>query len=179
MAKKEGWVKIYRSLMDNPFWTQKPFSVGQAWVDLILMANHEDKIGPKGDLIPVGSLATSTRILAKRWGWSQGKVMRFIDSLSDSQMIAVTASRNGSLICLVKYSDFQGQRFTKRSTDRFTNRFTDGIPTRSKEEKKKEVGSAERSSPSRKRSNQPVSMADTERAMAEIVERMKRREATG
>lgn len=28
--------------MDNWVWQDKPFSHGQAWVDMILMANHKD-----------------------------------------------------------------------------------------------------------------------------------------
>lgn len=37
----EGWIKLHRKLSDNPLWTCEPFTKGQAWVDLILLANHE------------------------------------------------------------------------------------------------------------------------------------------
>ena len=40
MAK--GWVVIYRSIMDNPLWEDKPFSRGQAWIDMILLSSHKD-----------------------------------------------------------------------------------------------------------------------------------------
>lgn len=37
-----GWVVLDRKIMDNWVWQDKPFSHGQAWVDMILMANHKD-----------------------------------------------------------------------------------------------------------------------------------------
>ena len=36
-----GYIKLHRSLMDNPLWTEKPFSRGQAWVDLLMLANRK------------------------------------------------------------------------------------------------------------------------------------------
>ena len=39
----EGWVKTYRSLTDHWVWQDKPFSKGQAWMDLLLMVNHCEK----------------------------------------------------------------------------------------------------------------------------------------
>ena len=36
-----GWVKLHRKLQESNFWLCEPFSRGQAWVDLILLANHK------------------------------------------------------------------------------------------------------------------------------------------
>ena len=38
----EGWIKLHRSISDNDLWTSEPFSRGQAFVDLILLASHKD-----------------------------------------------------------------------------------------------------------------------------------------
>ena len=39
-----GWVKIHRQIQDNAIWmSDEPFDSRSAWIDLILMANHEDK----------------------------------------------------------------------------------------------------------------------------------------
>lgn len=37
-----GWIKIHRDILYHEIWSDKPFSKGQAWIDLILMANHSD-----------------------------------------------------------------------------------------------------------------------------------------
>ena len=50
----EGWLKLYRSIQNHWLWEDKPFSRGQAFVDLLLMANHKDnKILFNGELIEV------------------------------------------------------------------------------------------------------------------------------
>lgn len=110
----EGWVKIYRSLMDNPIWTEEPFTKGQAWVDLIMMANHEDKqiFTKHGNVVTVkrGSLLTSTQNLADRWQWSRGRVMRHLNVLKKLKMVTAVGTADGTLVTLVKYDDFQGGR---------------------------------------------------------------------
>jgi hypothetical protein len=35
----KGFVSIHREIMDHWIWQDKPVSKGQAWVDLILLAN--------------------------------------------------------------------------------------------------------------------------------------------
>ena len=38
-----GWIRIYRELLDSAIWnTNEPFTKGQAWIDLLLLANFED-----------------------------------------------------------------------------------------------------------------------------------------
>lgn len=140
MARNEGWIKLHRQLLDSPIWVNEPFSRGQAWVDLILMANHEDGVGKKGDAIPAGSLVTSYAHLAKRWHWSVGKVRRFLSTLTGTQMISLTGTRSGTLLTIVKYSFFQGERHTNRHT----NEHTDGQPTRRKEDKEEKKSNTRR-----------------------------------
>ena len=38
----QGWIKLHRTLQDNKLWYSEPLTKGQAWVDLILLANHKD-----------------------------------------------------------------------------------------------------------------------------------------
>ena len=37
-----GFLKLSRRITDHWLWTDKPFSKGQAWIDLLLLANYED-----------------------------------------------------------------------------------------------------------------------------------------
>ena len=36
-----GWISIHRKILNNILWQDKPFSKGQAWVDLLLITNHK------------------------------------------------------------------------------------------------------------------------------------------
>jgi uncharacterized phage protein (TIGR02220 family) len=79
-----GYVKLWRKVRDNPLWTSEKFSRGQAWVDLIMLANHKKGfIRKRGIKIEVerGEVGWSERQLAERWQWSRGKVRRFLIDL--------------------------------------------------------------------------------------------------
>lgn len=81
---ERGWFRVHRSLFDSKLWMDEPFTRGQAWVDMIGLANHKPgwirKRGIRVD-IPRGAVGYSERELAKRWKWSRGKVQRFLEEL--------------------------------------------------------------------------------------------------
>lgn len=109
-----GYIKLHRKICDNPIWQTKPFSQGQAWIDLLLLAEWQDRtVEDAGEtiIIPRGSLLTSTRELAERWGWSKDKVSRFLkqlvcDTMCDTKRDTKRATAK-TLITLVNYSDYQ------------------------------------------------------------------------
>lgn len=106
----EGWVKLHRGIMNNPLWTQEQFSRGQAWVDLILMVNHEDKkILFDGGLTECkrGERILSIRQLGERWKWSRGKVTRFLDTLQGDGMIVYKTDHKKTTLNIVNYNVYQ------------------------------------------------------------------------
>lgn len=130
MAKKDkGFCLFYRSLFDHWLWTSsEPFCRRAAWVDLVLMANHEDKeIMINGNPVTIkrGQLFTSEVKLASRWHWSRDKAHRYLHRLATTQMIQLTAQRHGTLLTLVNYGFYQDGRTTNRTTDRTSNKATD------------------------------------------------------
>lgn len=123
MAK--GWIKLHRKLMDSPMWTAEPFTKGQAWVDLLMMAEHETKGEYKA-----GSVYKSQRYLAQRWHWSEKKVSRFLRDLQyghtnghiDGHMISHTDRRtNGSIVTIENWAKYQGGVHTDDHTNGHTN----------------------------------------------------------
>ena len=105
-----GWVSIHRQLQSHWLWEDKPFSYGQAWIDLILMANHSVNRFPLGNEIVTvepGSFITSELKLAEQWGWSKTKVRRFLMLLENDSMIVKKTDRKKTTITLVKYDVFQ------------------------------------------------------------------------
>ena len=117
----KGYVKIYRDICDNFVWKDRPFSRGQAWIDLLLMVNHADKkFLFMGNLITVkrGSKITSLRQLSERWGWSKDKVAHFLDVLESDDMISQKRDSKKTLISVINYDFFQGQGNQKKTVKR-------------------------------------------------------------
>lgn len=126
-----GWIRLDRKILQNWLWKDKPFSRGQAWVDLLLVVNHEPKKVPfDGGVIEVqkGEMITSIRKLADRWGWSVGKVGRFLNVLEDEKMLTKKRNANGTVISLVNYGLYQITR-TESGTPTEHERNTDGTLT--------------------------------------------------
>lgn len=72
---RKGWVKIWRRLRDSKVWKIKPYSPGQAWVDLILRATLI--YNEKGEVLS-GEVKTSYLKLSRDWGWSVSRVKTFL-----------------------------------------------------------------------------------------------------
>lgn len=106
-----GYIKLHRQIQDCWIWNEEPFSKGQAWIDLLMLANHEDhKTFFNGKLIVVerGQRLTSIKALADKWGWSRHKVSNFLDLIEKDKMIEQKRDNKKTLITIVNYSIYQG-----------------------------------------------------------------------
>lgn len=114
----EGWIKLHRSLLESDFWKCETFSRGQAWVDLLMLANFKDsffyKRGVKID-VKRGQLGRSEVELSDRWKWSRSKVRKFLKDLEKEQQIKVFKSSVTQIITIIKYNDFQSEEQQKDS----------------------------------------------------------------
>jgi len=112
----EGWIKLYRNILSHWAWEEKPFSRGQAWIDLILFANHAPrKISVDGHPVVVerGENYTSELFLSTRWGWSRKKVHQFLDRLVMDEMLAVKRHSKGTVLNIVNYNVWQDDSTTE------------------------------------------------------------------
>lgn len=110
-----GWVSIHRQIQEHWLWKDKPFSYGQAWVDLIMMANHNDNkflLGRELVEVKAGSFITSELKLMERWGWGKTRVRTFLELLQKDNMIVKKVNRKRTTICIVNYSVFQDTQTT-------------------------------------------------------------------
>ncbi|WP_217077718.1 hypothetical protein [Clostridium baratii] len=116
-----GWQKVYRDITKHWLWEDKPFSRGQAFIDLLLMVNHQDKkILFNGDLIEVkrGSKITSLRKLSEEWGWSTKKTKKFLELLEKDNMITVKTDNKKTLVTIENYSLYQDSGNTKETEEK-------------------------------------------------------------
>ena len=85
-----GWIKVWRKLSTNKFWLEKPFSKGQAWIDLIMFATQSTHTSTRNGTqitYKAGYVYESVVGLADRWGWSRPRVYRFLEQLKNDGMI--------------------------------------------------------------------------------------------
>lgn len=95
--------------MDSEFYKEpRKFSKYEAWIDLLLRANHKEEDG-----IQAGSFKTSYGELAKAWSWNKKTVWDFLKSLEQENMIAVTGNEKvtakETVIALVNWATYQGR----------------------------------------------------------------------
>ena len=110
-----GWIKLHRSLLHHRMWLKERFTPGQAWVDLLMLANHEDTKELQGNLwIPIqrGQILTSQAELASRWKWDRRTVNLFLRALESDNMMYIRTSRQTetgySMLTIRNYELYQG-----------------------------------------------------------------------
>ena len=139
-----GWIILDRKITEHFLWEDKPFSKGQAWVDLLLLANHKDhKILYKGDVVVCkrGEVDRSISWLAERWGWSRRKTKNFLSALKNDKMVSTSVTTNRTVITIEKYAFYQGERATKGTTKgaKREQRMNSARPHTKKEKKEKNI----------------------------------------
>jgi hypothetical protein len=108
-------MKLWRSLAEHPVWLGERFTRGQAWVDLLMHAAHEEHQvvrGGRARTVPRGAVLTSQLALAKRWRWDRKTVVRFLRLLISLDMIRDISAVRGAgigytLLTLKNYARFQ------------------------------------------------------------------------
>jgi hypothetical protein len=128
MGQNSGFILLHRKLRDNFLWQDKPFSRGQAWVDMLFMANHSDNeilYGNQITEIKRGSFIRSERQLAASWGWSRKRVQTFLVLLEKGTMIAKKRDQKASHITILNYDKYQITG-TKEGTSKEPKRSHDG-----------------------------------------------------
>jgi hypothetical protein len=105
--------------MDNPLYFSEPFSRTQAWIDLLLLANHKEnyffKRGIKVE-VSIGQVGYDIESLGKRWQWSRGKVERFILHLEKEGNVVRQKNNVSTLISITKYKEYQADSKPKDNT---------------------------------------------------------------
>lgn len=116
-----GWISLHRKIQEHWLWEERPFSKGQAWIDILLLVNHEDgKVFMDGELIEVyrGEHITSEPKLAERWGWSRTKVRNFLDLLEKEGMIKnIKEGRKRTRLRVLNYNVYQDNLNNRKTTE--------------------------------------------------------------
>jgi len=112
----KGWIKVHRKITNNELWLSEPFTKGQAWIDLLLLADGIDSDGYEA-----GKVYKSVMYLADRWKWSRGKTRHFLKYLESQQMIQQKSQPFGHILTIENWAFYQGKEPTKKPTKKPTN----------------------------------------------------------
>jgi len=106
----EGWISLHRKILESYLWKCEPFTRGQAWVDLLLLANYAYSFFYKRNIkvdVQRGQLARSEVELADRWSWSRTKVRKFLNDLEKEQQIIQQKTNITQIVTIVNYDFYQ------------------------------------------------------------------------
>ena len=99
-----GWIKLHRKITECSIWdSDEPFDRRSAWMDLVMMVNHEDKkvlFNGKTVTVKAGQKITSVRKLSERWHWSKDRTQRFLTLLERAAMIIKESDHNKTLLTI-------------------------------------------------------------------------------
>lgn len=106
------YIKLYRKVMENAIFLELPYDRWHAFEFLILKARRFPTVTilkGKPIKLEVGQLICGEDKLASKWGWSRGKVKRYLDMLENLGMIKKNGTPYGTLITVENYTKYQGE----------------------------------------------------------------------
>lgn len=122
-----GWISLHRKIRDNWIWDD-PEKL-RAWIDILLMVNHEDRQIPfDGHIVTIhkGQRLTSLQKLSERWGWSRNRVDRFLRLLDEAGMVTANRTPNGTVLTVINWAFYQDVRDTNGATNGATGETANG-----------------------------------------------------
>lgn len=119
---EKGVYAIARSIWDDEWFNDEPYTEREAWMWLLGNAAWKEvsRRGNTGKVITLAraEFSVAIRYLQKKWGWeNKDRVHRFLKRLEKRDAIRDT-SRDGSQVYIIlKYNEFQVIGLPKRDTD--------------------------------------------------------------
>jgi DNA replication protein DnaD len=113
-----GWIKLHRDIMDH--WVFSNPEYLQAWIGLLIMANHKTKTWLYNDNIVIikrGEIVSSMTKLAGRWKWSRNKMRHFLGLLEKDEMIERKSNHNYTHLSICNYDTYQHIGTTEGTTE--------------------------------------------------------------
>lgn len=103
-----GFIKLFRQIVDWEWYDDLPTC--RLFIHLLLKANYAER-NWHGQTIERGSCITSYATLASETGLSQEQIKRALKNLTKTGEIKRITTNKNTVICVVKYADFQGFGF--------------------------------------------------------------------
>jgi len=119
----EGWISLHRKILDNPILNRsRIYSNFEAWIWLLLKANHKDNkfmLGSELVKVEKGSMITSQKKLCKQFRWGNTKLRNFLKVLQKDKMLLLKTTPKATWITICNYNKLQDKQTANKS---MTNR---------------------------------------------------------
>jgi hypothetical protein len=136
-----GYIALWRKIEDHPFAQEaREFSKFEAWIDLLMQAQHEDEpkdvvLGMKILQCHYSETLKSNVTWARRWNWTESKVRRFLKLLKKMGQIEIKNEGVTTRIKIINYSSYDPKRRTNNDDVTSTRRGSDEQVTTDKNAK--------------------------------------------
>lgn len=176
----DSYIKLFRKSLHNDIFNEKPFDRWHAFEYLLLRAQRfPTDVVLNGQVVHLetGQLIESEATLADRWGWSRGKVRRFLQMLDRTGIATSDGTALGTAITIEKYTFYQ----CGETADGTALGTADGTHKKKDKESKRGAASARKSGGTiepKSKAYQPYEMADWEKDESygtEIPEELKKK----
>ena len=119
----EGWISLHRKILENPILNRsRVYSNFEAWVWLLLKANHKDNkfaLGSEIVVVKKGQMITSQKKLCLHFKWGSTKLRTFLKLLKNDNMIELETTSKATWITINNYCKLQdNQNVNKSQTKR-------------------------------------------------------------
>lgn len=115
----KGWISLHRKILDNPILsTSRNYSRFEAFIYLLLRANHSDRNVPIGSTlynVKKGQMITSQMKLCKQFKWGNTKLRNFLKLLESDSMIEIQTESNLTRITILNYESYQDYQLKDKS----------------------------------------------------------------
>ena len=109
--RRKGFVRIYRKMIENPLFTDKPAVWFKIWVFVLLRANWKESIfrPRQGNpiTVPAGSMITSLEKLATHAATSKEHARRCLTYLKKTHAVTLVTTHHWTMITVLNWAAYQ------------------------------------------------------------------------
>jgi hypothetical protein len=106
-----GYVRLYRKIIENPLFKDKPAALFKIWVYILLRANWRESVfrPRQGEsmMVPAGSFVTSLEKLGTQAGLSKEHARRCLDYFERTQSVTLRRAHHWTTITVVNWLTYQ------------------------------------------------------------------------
>ena len=115
----EGWISLHRKILENPILNRsRVYSNFEAWIWLLLKANHKDNkfmLGTELVKVKKGSMITSQKKLCRQFRWGNSKLRSFLKVLQKDEMLLLKTNTQSTHITICNYKSYQDKQTANKS----------------------------------------------------------------
>ena len=114
----DGWISLHRKILENPILNRsRVYSNFEAWIWLLLKANHKDNkfmLGSELVKVKKGSMITSQKKLCRQFRWGSTKLRNFLKVLQKDKMILLETNTQSTHITICNYESYQDKQTSNK-----------------------------------------------------------------